>query len=90
MSDNEIVQFGCIRCKKTKRTIAADEAAERVMLQVFEAAFGLIQAEGANQGITVSGDLKSKLIKWGVQQSILPADAQKRQKTNEDENEAPH
>jgi hypothetical protein len=76
----DVVQFGCIRCKRTARSEAADEAAEQIMLQVFEAAYALIKDHGEKEGILVDDSLKTKLLKWGIKQSILPAGADKRQK----------
>lgn len=78
--DAEIVQFGCLRCKRTRRTEEMDAAAEQIMLQVFEGAFYMIQQEGQTQGIVVDDTLKNKLMKWGIQASILPKDALKRPK----------
>lgn len=68
------VRFGCISCKRTKRTAAIDAAAEKTMFQVFTSAFDLIQREGIDMGIPVPQELRAKLIKWGQKYSMFPED----------------
>lgn len=69
---DDTVRFGCISCKRTKRTAAIDAAAEKTMFQVFTSAFDLIQREGVDMGIPVPEELRAKLIKWGQKYSMFP------------------
>lgn len=87
MEPDDVVHFGCLRCKRTRRTQEIDEQAEQVMLQVLEAAFYLIETEGERQGVTVPSALREKLMKWAVKQSIIPADAEKRRKLRHERNQ---
>ena len=75
MEDDGHVQFGCLKCKRTKRSRALDVAAEKTMLQIFESAFELIEREGGELGVPIPQELRYKLLKWGVKQSIFPPDA---------------
>lgn len=70
--DDDIVQFGCIRCKRTKRTKRLDAAAEKTMEAIFLATFDLIHKEGKELGVDVPPELKEKMLKWGRKYSIIP------------------
>lgn len=71
-NNDKTVQFGCIRCKRTKRTKAMDDVAEKTMLSVIDAAYDLMVKEGQQLGYAVPPNLKQKLYKWGIKASILP------------------
>jgi hypothetical protein len=70
--DDDIVQFGCIRCKRTKRTKRIDAAAEKTMEAILMATFDLIHKEGADLGVDVPPELRDKLLKWGRKYSMIP------------------
>lgn len=71
-ADEEPVRFGCISCKRTKRTEALDAAAEKTMEAAFHNAFNFLQAEGARLGVDVPEALEVKMMKWGRKYSIFP------------------
>ncbi len=70
MSDT--VNFGCIRCKRSKRAEDAVEMAEKTMESIFEGAFDMMQKEAATLGVMVPNEMKAKLMKLGVEHNIFP------------------
>ncbi len=73
MSDS--VQFGCMRCKRTKRSKKMVETAKKTMEDVFEAAWELLRAEAVDLNVEVPIEFKGKMLKWGAKYHIFEPDA---------------
>lgn len=71
----DMVQVGCIRCKRTKATEVLVETAQKTLESIFDEAFGLIQSQAKDLGITVDDELHSKLIAWGEKNQLFYKEA---------------
>ena len=69
MSDH--VQFGCMRCKRTKRAKAMVEATKKTMESVFDTAWEMMRDEARNFDVDVPIELKAKMMKWGAKYHIF-------------------
>lgn len=69
MSDS--VQFGCMRCKKTKRSKRAVEAAQKTMEDIFEAAFTMLREEAHDLDVEIPIEFKGKMLKWGAKYHVF-------------------
>lgn len=68
----EIVRFGCIRCKRTRRTAAIDAAAEKTMEAILFSTYDFLHREALELGVEVPAEFREKMIKWARKQSIIP------------------
>ncbi len=71
----ERVRYGCISCKRTKRTAAIDKTADEISFGIFMAAADLIEKQSAEAGVAVPSEIRNKLIRWGIKWDIFPAGA---------------
>ena len=69
--EEEFVQFGCMKCKKTPRTKRMDAYAEKTFETIINEGFEFVQQQGKQMGIEVDESLKTKMLKWGVKQSMI-------------------
>ena len=84
--EDDFVQFGCVKCKKTARNKQIDAYAEKTFEMVINEGFNFVQAQGKQMGIEVDDSLKTKMLKWGVKQSMVPSSAIPIQMDKFDEN----
>lgn len=69
MSDD--IQFGCMRCKRTKRNLAAKEAAEKTLESIFDACFDLLRKEARALDVEIPIEFKGKMLKWGAKNNLF-------------------
>lgn len=71
MSDSP-VQFGCIRCKRSRTTEKIDALAEKTMFDVFNSVFDTVKKEAGAMGVAVPDEFRAKMIKWGIKNNLFP------------------
>lgn len=68
----EIVRFGCIRCKRTRRTAQIDAAAERTMEAILFSTYDFLHREALELGVEVPDEFRQKMVKWARKRDIIP------------------
>lgn len=65
------VQFGCISCKKTKRTQQMVEVAHKTMEEILQHTFNYLKNNAAIEGVTIPPEFHDKLLKWARKAQLI-------------------
>ena len=72
MSDNELIRFGCITCKRSKRTKEIQAVAQNTMEDVLEHTFNFIKGHAGPHGFAIPDSFHETIFKWARKEHLIP------------------
>lgn len=74
------IQFGCIRCKKTKRNEKIVEVAHKTMEEILQHTFNYLKNNAAKEGVEVPAEFHDKLLKWARKAQLIEQEPEPEEK----------